>query len=441
MQHVDIDPEVLARFEKLDIDPCSLASSLIYRFKPIHLYKQQVELINNFAKNQKTISVLPRGAGKSFALAYYALYKFLMCPGRKIGIFSRSQRQANRLLEIISDIYKATPLLKISQANFSVSQVTRLKAHTFAEIVTLPHEPSTVLGEHPDILLLDECSSYPDDAIYKKVLKPMLTGVQTFDYKPELHLVSVLDKDRGFFYDIWTKHAEEFGFKKFERKWQECEGYDPREIERDRREMGEAYYQSQYCNNPLSNPSTPFPSSLINRSLHRVIFEPSYQTYGGLDIAKMRDNQALVIVQKCEQEKLRVIDCFIGKYDFSELANICKQYNEKYKLLSILVDTTHGEEFVDFGKRAPYVLPLKPFSFSGGHKANLIDFLHLQFEKQKILIDDFSPNLNILELISDLRSYSKFSKLPDTVAALALAVWNANKLPEPKEERWQPITF
>jgi len=407
--------------------PVNFCKILDYHFSKLKLFSQQAEMLDFMYKNKKTISVLPRGASKSFTFALYALYRFAAYPPTKIGIFSKSQRQANKLLDIGSDCINSTEVLAASRKNFLVDQVQRLKSHTYSEIVALPHDPSTVLGEHPDILLLDECQDYESDEIYKKVLKPMLTGVQTEFKIPELHLAFVAEESEGFAYTMYS-NAEKFDFKILKKDWTQCEGYDPEQVEKDRIEMGEKYYLTQLMCKFIPATSSPFPFELIQKNVGEVIYNPDYPCIGGIDIAKKRDQACMCLVQPLG-EKVQVVELFLGQYDYSLLARKCQGFSDDYKVSSFLVDTTTGEEFVDFGRQPPYMLPLKPFSFAGGHKNALIDFLHIQMEQGNLIIPDVSPEtFKYQELISDLRKYKNFLHLPDSVAALALAVWNAKKL-------------
>jgi len=408
--------------------PVNFCQTLDYQFSPLRLFSQQKEMLDFLFRNKKTITILPRGASKSFTFALYALYRFITTPPTKIGLFSKSQRQANKLLDVDSDIINSTTIFAASRKKFLVDQKQRLKSHTYSEIVALPHDPFTILGEHPDVLLLDECQAYESDELYKKILKPMLTGVQTELQIPELHLAFVAEESEGFAYDMYA-NAGKFGFRILKKDWTQCEGYDPEEVERDRIEMGERYYLTQLMCEFIPATSSPFPFELIQKNIGEVTYNPDYPCIGGIDIGKKRDQSCLCIVQPLG-EKVQVVDLFIGQYDYSLLAGKCKAFSEDYRVSSFLVDTTSGEEFVDFGRKPPYSLPLKPFSFSGGHKNALIDFLHIQMEQSNLIIPEpVSPEtFRYQELISDLRHYRDFLHLPDSVAALALAVWNAKKL-------------
>lgn len=427
--------------DDLCLSPVNFSRILDYRFQQLKLFKQQNKQLRMMNEHAKTITILPRGASKSFSFSLYALFKFVTHPPTRVAFFSLSQRQANKSLDTASDIINSTETLRAARQSFLIDQKQRLKSHAYGEIVALPHDPSTILGEHPDVLLLDECQDYTSDDIYKKILKPMLTGVQTTFQIPEIHLAFVAGESDGFSYNMYT-HAEELGFKVLKQNWTQCEGYNPEEITKLRREMGEKYYLTQLMSEFIPATSSPFPFDLIQRNIGRLDHVSSAPSSGGIDIAKKRD-QACIVVGQLRGQKIQVLDLFLGQYDYTALAREAKSFAEAYRTSSFLVDTTSGEEFVDFGRKPPYAVPLKPFNFAGGRKNALIDFLHIQMEQGNIIIPDpITPNtFKFQDLISALRNYRTFLHLPDAMAALALMVWNIKKeVGVDRQLYWDPMS-
>lgn len=407
------------QIQKCRNQPNQFTKLLRYKLESLKLFKQQRQLIDHLNNNDKTIDVMSRGAGKSFSVSVYGLYKFFTSSNIKIAFFSRSQRQSNKLLDIASDIIDQSPALKPSRPHFLIDQKQRLKSHTYSELVALPYDPATVLGEHPDILLLDECAFYDSDEMYGKILKPMLTGVQTTFKIPEIHLTSVFDETSGFFYNMWQQ-AQKLKLKKFFRNWKQCEGYDPKQVQQDRLDIGEKYYQSQLLCHPTAATNQPYTYELIQKNLSEdVLYNPNYPTYGGIDQAKKRDCAAIAIIQPLV-DRIQLLYLQLFKYDYTLLAKTAQTLQNKYRPVSFLVDTTTGEQFTDFSRKPPYSLRANPMSFAGGHKASLLDLLHIQMEQGKMMI---SPEQT--QLTQDMQNYREQKHLPDSIAALSLAVWNA----------------
>lgn len=417
--------------QELRDDPLKFSQIISYALAPLSLFTQQKELLHLWNSNKKTISVIPRGGGKSFTLSMYALFKFYTVPGIKIAFFSLSQRQANKLLDATSDMINQSDALKPSREFFLVDQVQRLKSHTYSEIVALPYDPNTVLGEHPDILLLDECAFYDSDDIYQKVLKPMLTGVRTTFRIPEIHMTSVPDPDEAnTFFPTMFKDHEKFGLEKLHKTWMESGGYNKEEVMKDKIDIGERYYLSQLMCEFLPPGTSPFPFELIQKNVSdSVIYNPGAPCFAGVDQGKKRDQSAVCIVQPLK-EKIQILNLFLCQYDYSLLARKCQEFYSNFSVSSFLVDTTTGEQFVDFASKPPYSLPLRPFSFAGSMRNSLIDFLHIQMEQGRLMIPD-----DMQDLLRDLRNFREFHHLPDSVAALALAVWNAKRFSRPSSRK------
>ena len=163
-----------------------------YQGRQVQKFKQTKRILRLISENDKSIAVLPRGASKSFSLAIIALWYFYTRKNYRVAIFSRSHRQSKAVLEICSDIIDSSPLLKSSRRSFQIDQKQRLKSHIKSEIIAHPFDASTVLGEHPDIILADECAFFGDDSFFRMVVLPMQSGVRTINTIPKISLVSTV---------------------------------------------------------------------------------------------------------------------------------------------------------------------------------------------------------------------------------------------------------
>ncbi len=370
---------------------------------------------------------MPRGASKSFSLALIALWYFYTHPNFRVAIFSRSHRQSKAVLEICSDIIDSSPLLQLSRHNFLLDQKQRLKSNIGSEIVAHPYDAATVLGEHPDIVLADECSFYSDDTFFRKVLLPMLSGVRTLEKIPKIVLTSTFDERKGFFFEVFS-NANKLGYEKLILNWTQCDGYSPQDMLKKKQEIGERAFASQYECVANSVSSTFFSQDLVERCII-----PDYQhsfdtvTIGGIDLAKKKDYASITICELKNNIFYVVVNSQI-QLNFSELADAAKSYGKEYNICSYLVDTTSGEEFVDFASKAPYLLPLKPFAFTSQSKRQILDYLRICMEQKRVAIP-----AKFTELISDMKRYNLDEHLPDSIASLSLSVWNDKLLHSEKK--------
>ncbi len=403
------------------LDVCFYAGTAVKKFR------QTKRILRLISENEKCIIVLPRGASKSFSLALIALWYFYTQPNFRVAIFSRSHRQSKAVLEICSDIIDASPLLKLSRQNFRIDQKQRLKSGIGSEISAHPYDASTVLGEHPDIILADECSFYSDDTFFRKVVLPMLSGVRTLTKKPRIVLSSTFDEQKGFFYEVFC-NSEKYEYNKLLMNWKQCDGYSAEDMRKKKQEIGEKAFASQYECIAGSVSSSFFSQELVEKNIiNEFIISENSMTIGGIDLAKKKDYASITICEVKDSRFYIVISSQV-QLNFSELAEMAGRYEKEYATSSFLVDTTTGEEFVDFGSKQPYNLPLKPFYFSTNTKRQILDYLRIIMEQRRLCIP-----AKYTELISDLKRYNLNEHLPDSVASLALCVWNEKQTHKEKK--------
>jgi len=395
-----------------------------YQGRQVQKFKQTKRILRLISENDKSIAVLPRGASKSFSLAIIAIWYFYTHENFRVAIFSRSHRQSKAVLEICSDIIDSSPLLKSSRRSFLIDQKQRLKSHIKSEIIAHPFDASTVLGEHPDIILADECAFFGDDSFFRMVVLPMQSGVRTMHTMPKISLVSTIDRDEGFFYDVW-KNPEKYGYTKLKMTWQECDGYTKEDMENKKIEIGARAFASQYECEAQSTTSSFFTPSTIEGCIRGCDYQDGI-TIGGIDLAKKKDYASISVVEK-QNNNFNLIVNFQTQLNYTDLARVSKQYEREYMTTSFLVDTTTGEEFVDFASKEPYAVSLKPFAFTLKSKKYILDYLRIVMEQKRLVIPE-----RFQELISDMRRYQYSDHLPDSISSLALSLWNEKTLSERK---------
>jgi len=404
--------------------PIAFTEICQYQGRQVQKFKQTKRILRLISENDKSIAVLPRGASKSFSLAIIALWYFYTHENFRVAIFSRSHRQSKAVLEICSDIIDSSPLLKTSRQSFQIDQKQRLKSHINSEIIAHPFDASTVLGEHPDIVLADECAFFGDDSFFRMVVLPMQSGVRTIHTMPKISLVSTIDQQKGFFYDVW-KNPEKYGYMKLKMTWQECDGYTKEDMQKKKIEIGTRAFASQYECEAQSTTSSFFTPATIEGCIRGCDYKHGI-TIGGIDLAKKKDYASISIVEK-ENNNFNLIVNFQTQLNYTDLARVSKQYEREYMTTSFLVDTTTGEEFVDFASKEPYLVSLKPFAFTLSSKKQILDYLRIVMEQKRLVIPE-----RFQELISDMRRYQYSDHLPDSISSLALSLWNEKALSEHK---------
>jgi len=160
---------------------------------------------------------------------------------------------------------------------------------------------------------------------------------------------------------------------------------------------------------------------------------PGQAYYGGLDLAKIEDFTALVIVNRaCE---VLYLDRF-NRIDWSQQVDRVKVATDKFKHCQVWVDSTGaGEPIFENLRRAG--INAQSYGFTTRTKGALIDQLALLFEQRRIVL----PKAQLAPvLIDELEAYEfsisesgnvRMSAPPgshdDTVISLGLATWIPGK--------------
>ena len=406
-------------------NPLNFEKYVRYNNRPLTLRAQARELLTHQTTHPKTVSQYPRGGTKSFTSAFHALYDFYTKPSYKIAFMSLSQRQSNKLLATAKRMIDESPLLAASKPLFPIDQVQKIESHIHSEIIALPYDAKTILSEHPDEIFIDEVQRILEPEIFWESIMPMLSGVGTLDTLPEMHLTGVGGVQKGVLHDVIT-NANALGFHCLKKNWMQCEGYNAEEMAVRRRNMGEASYLTQYMCEMIPTSSASIPWDTINNNLTGAVnYNPELPCIAGLDLAKKRDNAALLVMQK-NGEIYQCIALDVCQLDYKVLAEKICFYTKEFKISSILVDVTSESSFLDFATKAPYNLPLRGFSFGGSNdkKGALYDNMKIQLEYKRTAI----PNtLTFKELIDGLKTVDLGKHLPDPVVAMMLALWNTKE--------------
>lgn len=132
-----------------------------------------------------------RGAGKTTAAAYLALWTALFTPGEDVVVLSSSMRQAKQLLRIARNAYRAIgEPLEAGEDN----KLT-LELKNGSRILVLPNTRGTGRGFHPILLIVDEAAQIDDENFFALTPGVGSTG--------RIVIMSTPYGRRGFFYEAW----------------------------------------------------------------------------------------------------------------------------------------------------------------------------------------------------------------------------------------------
>jgi hypothetical protein len=175
-----------------------------------------------------------RQSGKSTVVAFQALAEALFHPPTRVLLVSKTHRQSCELLATIAGYYDLLdqPLKKrLSKQELLMSNHSR--------IVSLPCREETIRGySNIGLLIIDEASRVPDD-VYRAV-RPMLATSGG-----RLICLSTPYGKRGFFYDCWTRHADDW--QRIEIPATRCPRISDAFLAEERRAHSSAWFRQEYC--------------------------------------------------------------------------------------------------------------------------------------------------------------------------------------------------
>ncbi len=177
-----------------------------------------------------------RQSGKSSVVAVLALHTALFCRRSLVLLCSPSQRQSHELFRKILDAYNAlgrpVPAVQDAQA------LSKLQLQNGSRIIGLPSKEATIRGfSRPSLVLLDEAARIADP-VYRAI-RPMCAVSQG-----RIVALSSPFGQRGWFWQEWESNPE---FRKIKVSWQQCPRITPEFIASERRSLGDAWINQEYC--------------------------------------------------------------------------------------------------------------------------------------------------------------------------------------------------
>jgi len=176
-----------------------------------------------------------RQVGKSSAVAILALHTALTRPDSTVVIVAPIEPQANELLRKVRSAFNAIgrPMGVLRVA------VTTLEFANGSRVIALPGKERSVHSYTATLLILDEAARVPD-AVYHGA-SPQLSAS-----KGRLVALSTAFSKSGWFYREWCDGGPTL------RRWsitaQQCPRHTPEFLARERKSMGERWFNMAYMN-------------------------------------------------------------------------------------------------------------------------------------------------------------------------------------------------
>jgi hypothetical protein len=180
---------------------------------------------------QKLLFNCSRQSGKSTVASLIAIHRAVYTPGSLVFLVSKSLRQSGSLFR-----RKLLPLLRRLGYNEPATQLS-IRLNNGSEIVCLPADPDTIIGDTVDLLIIDEASRVSDDLFH--YLLPMLIVS-----KGRLICLSTPYGKRGFFWEQWSGTAD---WERYTATWEDCPRISAKDIADQRAAMGERKFRQEYC--------------------------------------------------------------------------------------------------------------------------------------------------------------------------------------------------
>ena len=294
----------------------------------------------------------------------------------------------------------------------------------------------SLLGEGLDWLVIDEAAR----------LKPMIW---------ESHLSQRLVDKRGWALFLSTPRGKGLLFDLFRRGQGADPDYEswnfpswnnpllPRdEIEKERERLPERVFRQEYGGEFVEGAGQVF--RYIREAATGDWQEPvpgkSY--YAGLDLAKVADFSVLVIMNR--ERAVVHVDRF-NKLDWELQVTRVKAATDRYNRAEVLVDSSGvGEPIYENLRKAG--LRVRPYKFTTGSKADLVNNLSLMLEKRQIvlpkyelcpeLIDEMEAYEYSLTEAGTIRTNAPGGQHDDAVVSLGLCAWLLRRNPAAFIARW-----
>lgn len=288
--------------------------------------------------------------------------------------------------------------------------------------------PVSLLGEGLDWLIVDEAARMKP-AIWESHLTQRL-----IDKRGWALLIST-PRGKGWFYEVWRRGHDESdaAYASWNSPSWQNPHLDRALIEGERGRLPERVYRQEYGGEFIEGAGAVFRNVRECATGTFVEYDHENVYFAGLDLAKVEDYTVLVIL---DQDRRMVFTDRFHRLDWSVQVTRIREGLKMYGDPCVLVDSTGAgepiyESLCEAGCRA------EAYPFTARSKAALVNNLALLFEKRDITLpraDLWPVGIEELEAFEysvtdsgNVRTAAAAGAHDDTVAALALAAWQARR--------------
>ncbi len=415
-------------------DEPTLFAELLLNFKP---FAYQAQLLNDTA--DRIIACMGRQTGKTTTISTKAIHYAYTHPATTTLIVSPSLRQSMIMFDKILTFILANPILKRSVVR---KTHTLIKLSTGSQIIALPCSEHMLRGYTAHLAICDEASFIPE-AIITEIIYPMISTT-----KGTTILLSTPWDKNHFFYKAFLNPA--YSAHKIPSK--ENPLIPPAFLEEMKQTMTQEAYMREYQAEFTEAAASYIQQELIRRCIEKaqqINLEPytnieqnipAGNYYAGLDLGKLQDHSALIVIQKTEDhQKVVYAYQFPLQTPYTEVINYLTAANNRFQFKKLYTDQTGLGEPILESLQAAGLKTAEGITLTQDTKTELLTHLKLLMEQNQLAI---SYNKNLCQQINDQQySYSKNGKLTfdhppnshdDMLWALALAAYAAKTKASPK---------
>lgn len=402
----------------------SLFAQKILNFKP---FNYQEQLLNDSAK--RIIACMGRQTGKTTTIATKAIHYAYAHKNTTALIISPSLRQSMIMFDKILTFMHSNPYLRrsIVRKTRTIIQLT-----TGSTIIALPCSEHLLRGYSAQLVILDEASFIPENII-TEIVYPMLSTTNG----TAILLSTPWDKNHFFYKAFLNPQYSTHKIPSSENPL--IPQTFLKEMEQN---MTTEAYKREYLAEFTEAASSYFPQELIRKCIEnaqQINLEPftnleqqipKAQYFAGLDLGKLQDHSALIIIQK-ENDTLKLVykHEFPLETNYTEVISTTNRANQQFHLQKLLVDQSGiGEPILE--QLQQQGITVEGETLSQDTKAEILTNLKLTMEQNHLAIP---YDRHLCEQINDQQyTYSKNSKLTfthtqgthdDQLWALALAIY------------------
>lgn len=165
-------------------------------------WPHQVDLAEIFERGESVIILKARQLGVSWIIAAYVLWHAMYRPYSVIILISKSQLDANELLEKVDRFYQHLPdWLKVPQTAYTKSSPAEMQFSSGSRIYAMPSTENAGRSFTATLVVVDEAAFHPFDQENYAAYKPTLDG------GGQLIMCSTANGPNGLFHDLWQNSS------------------------------------------------------------------------------------------------------------------------------------------------------------------------------------------------------------------------------------------